>query len=68
MPLLWSGGFFGLHPRAPTDKDPSVGTPWAIFIGPLRGQRLDFGGDKSVLSTLRAKDAAVRMGAQVRAG
>ena len=67
MPLLWSGGFFGVASQGavrvadstlrPTDKDPSVGDPWAIFIWPLRGQRLDSGGDKSVLSTLRAEDA-----------
>ena len=57
MPLLWSGGFFGLDPRAPHRQRSVCGDPWAIFIWPLRGQRLDSGGDKSVLSTLRAEDA-----------
>jgi hypothetical protein len=44
MPLLWSGGFFGVASQGavrvadstlrPTDKDPSVGTPGLFSFGP----------------------------------
>ena len=78
MPLLWSGGFvFWFESQGfvrvadstlrPTDKDPSVGTPGLFSFGHSGANASISEGIKACFPPC-AKDAAVRMGVQVRAG